>query len=183
MPHIEITNDLPGITGLMVQRPDTAGPLNQLAETMLRGPLSLSRGERELIAAYTSDLNETPFCAGSHSAFAAAQLEGGQDLVKAVLHEPDDAPITPRLRALLRIAAEVRGPVQGISPEAMAAARAEGADDDQIHDTVLIAAAFCMFNRYVTCLDTALPTDPGYYEEGAKRIVSQGYSATLRPRS
>jgi uncharacterized peroxidase-related enzyme len=183
MPHIEITNDLPGIAGLMKHRPDTAGPLGRLADTLLRGPMSLSRGERELIAAYTSNLNETPFCSGSHGAFAAAQLDGGQDLVKAVLHDPDDAPITPLLRSLLRIAAEVRGQVKGVSPEALAAARAEGADDDQIHDTVLIAAAFCLYNRYVTCLDTVLPTRPNYYEDGAKRIVAQGYTATLASRS
>ncbi|WP_037914140.1 carboxymuconolactone decarboxylase family protein [Actinacidiphila yeochonensis] len=176
MPYIRITNDLPGISGLMVQRPDTAAPLNQLVETLLRAPNSLSPGERELIAAYTSDLNETPFCSGSHGAFAAAQLEGGHDLVKAVLHDPDEAPITPRLRALLRIAAEVRGPVSAVSPEAVAAARAEGADDDQIHDTVLIAAAFCMYNRYVSCLDTVLPADSSYYDEGARRIVERGYT-------
>ena len=183
MPHIEITNDLPGIAGLMVHRPDTAGPLTQLADTLLRGPMSLSKGERELIAAYTSELNVTQFCSESHSAFAAAQLDGGADLVKAVLHSPDDAPITPKMRALLRIAAEVHGPVQPVSPEALAAARAEGADDDQIHDTVLIAAAFCLYNRYVTCLDTTLPTESDYYERGAKRIVANGYSATLGPNN
>ncbi|WP_371482566.1 carboxymuconolactone decarboxylase family protein [Kitasatospora sp. NBC_00315] len=176
MPHIGISNDLPGITGLMVQRPDTAAPLNQLAETLLRGPGTLSRGERELIAAYTSELNETQFCSASHSAFAAAQLEGGRDVVKAVLHDLDEAPVTPRLRALLRIAAEVRGPVRALSPEVVAAARAAGAGDDEIHDTVLIAAAFCLYNRYVSCLDTELPTDPGYYEEGAERIVTRGYA-------
>ncbi|WP_329494325.1 carboxymuconolactone decarboxylase family protein [Kitasatospora herbaricolor] len=180
MPHISITNGLPGISGLMAQRPDTAAPLNQLAETLLRSPLSLSRGERELIAAYTSELNETEFCSGSHSAFAAAQLDGGPELVKAVLHGLDEAPVTPRLRALLRIAGAVRGPVRALPPELVAQARAAGADDDQIHDTVLIAAAFCLYNRYVTCLDTELPADPGYYEEGAERIVTRGYAPAAR---
>ncbi|MEV0775567.1 carboxymuconolactone decarboxylase family protein [Streptomyces sp. NPDC050433] len=177
MAHISLNNDLPGISGLMRNRPDTAAPLNQLAEVMLRGPLTLSRGERELIAAYTSDLNETPFCAGSHSAFAAAQLEGGHDLVKAVLHDIDEAPVTPKLRALLRIAGEVRGEVKVLPPEVVAAAREEGASDEEIHDTVLIAASFCLFNRYVTCLDTDIPTDPGVYDVAAQRIVNHGYSA------
>jgi uncharacterized peroxidase-related enzyme len=180
VPHITITNDLPGISGLMRQRPDTAEPLNLLAETLLRGPSSLPRGERELIAAYTSSLNRTPFCEGSHSAFAAAQLDGGHDLVKAVLHDPDAAPISPKLRALLRIAAEVRGEVKAVSPEAIAAARAEGADDREIHDAVLIAASFCMFNRYVTCLDTDEPADPGYYDKSAERITTVGYGAAVR---
>lgn len=182
MAHIEITNGQPGITGLMLQRPDTAAPLNQLAETLLRGPLTLSRGERELIAAYTSELNTTPFCSGSHSAFAAAQLEGGHDLVKSVLHEPDDAPITPKMRALLRIAAEVRGEVRAVSAQAVADARAAGADDAEIHDTVLIAASFCLFNRYVTCLDTEVPSDPAYYDVSAQRIVEHGYAAATAAR-
>ncbi|MFJ6574272.1 carboxymuconolactone decarboxylase family protein [Streptomyces sp. NPDC091292] len=177
MAHISLDNDLPGISGLMRNRPDTAAPLNHLAEVLLRGPLTLGRGERELIAAYTSDLNRTPFCAGSHGAFAAAQLEGGHDLVEAVLHDIDKAPIAPRIRALLRIAGHVRGEVEALPPELVAAAREEGATDEEIHDTVLIAASFCLFNRYVTCLDTDIPTDPGVYDEAAKRIVSQGYSA------
>ncbi|MGX1134214.1 putative peroxidase-related enzyme [Streptomyces glaucescens] len=176
MPHIDLDNDQPGIRGLMAHRPDTAAPLGRLAETLLRSPLSLTRGERELIAAYTSHLNSTPYCARSHGAFAAAQLEAGHDLVDAVLADPDTAPITPRLRALLRIAAEVRGPVRPVAPETVAAARAAGADDRQIHDTVLIAAAFCMFNRYVTGLDTELPEDPGYFDEAAKLITTRGYT-------
>ncbi|MFE9250997.1 carboxymuconolactone decarboxylase family protein [Streptomyces sp. NPDC007088] len=177
MPHIEISNDEPGIRGLMVQRPDTAAPLNHLAETLLRSPLSLDRGERELIAAYTSHLNRTPYCSGSHGAFAAAQLDGGDALVAAVLKDPDSAPITPLLRALLRIAAEVRGEVGPVSAEAVAAARSAGADDRRIHDTVLIAAAFCMYNRYVTCLDTRYPEDRGYFEESAKMITTRGYAS------
>lgn len=179
MPHIEISNDEPGIRGLMVHRPDTAAPLNHLAETLLRSPLSLDRGERELIAAYTSHLNRTPYCADSHGAFAAAQLEGGNELVVAVLKDPDSAPITPLLRALLHIAAEVRGQVAPVSAEAVAAARSAGAGDRQIHDTVLIAAAFCMFNRYVTCLDTRYPEDPGYFGESAHMITTRGYSSAV----
>ncbi|WP_367318503.1 carboxymuconolactone decarboxylase family protein [Streptomyces sp. HUAS ZL42] len=175
MPHIAIDNDEPGIRGLMTQRPDTAAPLSQLAETLLRSPMSLPRGERELIAAYASHLNSTPFCSGSHGAFAAAQLDAGHTVVDAVLANPDTAPIAPRLRALLLIAAEVCGPVRSLSADTVAAARATGADDAQIHDTVLIAAAFCMYNRYVTCLDTELPDRPGYFEEAAKWIVTQGY--------
>lgn len=179
MAHISLNNDMPGIIGLMRNRPDTAGPLNQLADVMLRGPLTLSPGERELIAAYTSDLNETPFCSGSHGAFAAAQLEGGHDLVKAVLHDLDEAPVSPKLRALLRIAGQVRGEVKVLPAELVAAAREEGATDEEIHDTVLIAASFCLFNRYVTCLDTDIPADPGVYDEHAKGIVAHGYSAIV----
>ncbi|MFB7300505.1 carboxymuconolactone decarboxylase family protein [Streptomyces rubiginosohelvolus] len=178
MPHIEITNDLPGISGLMVQRPDTASVLNQVAETLLRsGSSPLDRGERELIAAYVSHLNRTPFCAGSHSAFAAAQLDGGQPLVASVLADPGTAEISPLLRALLRVAAEVQEAAAPVSDKAVAAARAEGATDAHIHDTVLIAAAFAMFNRYVSGLATEVPSDPAYYAAGADRIVNHGYGS------
>jgi uncharacterized peroxidase-related enzyme len=176
MPHITIGNGLPGISGLMAERQDTAGPLNQLAEALLRGPSPLSRGERELIAAYVSELNDTRFCSASHSAFAAAQLDGGQALVEAVLGDPATAPVSDRLRALLKIAAEVQAFASPVAASTVAAARAQGADDAQIHDTVLIAAAFCMFNRYVNCLDTDLPADAGFYTESARRIVAHGYA-------
>ncbi|MEU5092800.1 alkylhydroperoxidase [Streptomyces sp. NPDC021356] len=178
MPHIELTNDLPGISGLFAQRPDTAGVLSQLAETLLRsGSSPLSRGERELIGAYVSSLNCTDFCAGSHSAFAAAQLDGGAELVAAVLADPDTAPIPPLLRALLRVAAEVQAKAAPVSDKAIAAARAEGATDTHIHDTVLIAAAFAMFNRYVNGLATEVPAEPTFYDVAAELVVNHGYEA------
>ncbi|MBX9427643.1 MULTISPECIES: carboxymuconolactone decarboxylase family protein [Streptomyces] len=179
MPHIRIANDLPGIRGLMTDRPDTAAPLNAIADTLLRGDSPLTRGERELIAAYVSELNATRFCADTHGAAAAAQLDGGIDLVKAVQHDADAAPLTPLLRALLRIAAEVQAQAAPVRDETISAARAEGATDTHIHDTVLIAAAFCMYNRYVSGLATVLPTEPGYYEEAGRRITAHGYAAAV----
>ncbi|MFH8439587.1 carboxymuconolactone decarboxylase family protein [Streptomyces sp. NPDC018007] len=176
MPHIAIGNDHPGIRGLMFLRPDTAAPLNHLANVLLRAPASLSRGERELIAAYVSRLNETPFCAGTHGAAAAAQLDGGPEAVAAVLTAPQDAPVSPRLRALLAIAAEVQAAARPVTDETVAAARAAGAEDSDIHDTVLIAAAFCMYNRYVSCLATDIPTQDDYYAQAADRIVTDGYA-------
>ncbi|MFI5621392.1 carboxymuconolactone decarboxylase family protein [Streptomyces sp. NPDC051567] len=179
MPHIALTSGLPGIRGLMADRPDTAAPLNDLADVLLRGESPLSRGERELIAAYVSELNRTPFCAGTHGAAAAAQLEGGRELVRAVRDDLASAPVTPLLRALLRVAAEVQAQARPVSEETVAAARAEGATDTHLHDTVLIAAAFCMYNRYVSGLATAVPTDPGYYDEAGRRITAHGYARAV----
>jgi uncharacterized peroxidase-related enzyme len=177
MAHIELGVDekeFPGITGPMRFRPETARPLNALAEVLLRGPNSMPTGERELIAAYVSGLNECVFCCSSHSAFAAAQLEAGMPLVEDVRVDPDSAEISPRLRALLRIAGAVQRSGRAVTPELVAAARAEGATDVEIHDTVLIAAAFCMFNRYVDGLGTFAPTDPQDYQPAARRIIAQG---------
>nr|WP_237554765.1 peroxidase-related enzyme [Streptomyces sp. SID4948] len=161
--------------GLMTYRPETAKPLNALAEQLLRGEHSLTAGERELIAAYVSGLNECEFCCGSHSAFAAAQLDGGMHVVDQVRADVEHAPVTPKLRALLRIAGAVRDDGRKVTTELVDGARAEGATDVEIHDTVLIAAAFCMFNRYVDGLGTVAPSDPRHYGEAAHRIVSVGY--------
>src|SRR5215470_15057049 len=175
MTHIELSNDLPGIAGLLQYRPETAGPLNALAEVLLRGPNTLSRGERELVAAYVSGRNECLFCASAHSAFAAAQLPEGMPLVDQVRANPERAPISPKLRALLAIAGAVQGSGHEVTADLVAAARAAGADDVEIHDTVLIAAAFCMYNRYVDGLATFAPDDPAMYAAQAERILTQGY--------
>ncbi|MCF6468583.1 carboxymuconolactone decarboxylase family protein [Nonomuraea sp. MG754425] len=175
MAHIELNNDDPGITGLLRYRPETGRALSELAEVLLRGDNTLSRGERELIASYVSTLNECRFCAGSHSAFAAAQLPEGMELVSAVCAAPDTAPISEKLRALLRVAAAVQRGGGSVTADDVAAARKAGADDVEIHDTVLIAAAFCMFNRYVDGLGTSVPADPAVYERRAAQIVEHGY--------
>jgi uncharacterized peroxidase-related enzyme len=181
MAHIDLGPDelrFPGITGPMRFRPETAGPLNELAEVLLRRPGtdSLTPGERELIAAYVSGLNECEFCRDSHSAFAAAQLEPGMPLVLQVHADPELAPITPKMRALLKIAAAVREDGRKVTEELVADARAERATDVEIHDTVLIAAAFCMFNRYVDGLGTLPARDPQMYVASAERIVAVGYT-------
>lgn len=179
MAHIDLGVDetrFPGITGPMQFRPETARPLNELAEVLLRAPHSLPPGERELIAAYVSGLNSCTFCCASHSAFAAAQLDRGMQLVDRVRADLDAAPVSPKLRTLLRIAGAVQAGGRNVTPAMVQAARAEGATDIEIHDTVLIAAAFCMYNRYVDGLGTFAPDDPEEYATSARRIVEVGYA-------
>jgi uncharacterized peroxidase-related enzyme len=179
MPHIDLPAGEPGIRGPMIFRPETAKPLNELVEVLLRGPSTLSRGERELIAAYVSRLNTCTFCELSHSAFAELQLEQGRALVNRVKDDPDTAEVTPKLRALLRIAAAVQRDGKQVREEDVAAARELGATDVEIHDTVLIAAAFCMFNRYVDGLATWQPADPDAYLERGRALVERGYTGTV----
>ncbi len=175
MPHITLNSDEPGIRGLLRFRPETARPLSELTEVLLRGPGTLTRGERELIAAYVSGLNDCRYCSGSHSACAAAQLPGGMAVVEQVRADAASAPVPAKLKALLRIAAAVQQSGLTVTAADVAAARAEGATDLEIHDTVLIAAVFCMFNRYVDGLATVAPDDPERYAAGAQRLISQGY--------
>ena len=179
MPHIDLPEGVPGIVSAMQFRPETAVPLNALAEALLRADNTLSRGERELIAAYVSSLNECQFCQASHSAFAALQLDGGMDIVEQVKRDPDSAPVSDKLKALLHIAAKVTKDGRSVTAEDVEAARAEGATDVEIHDAVLIAAAFCMFNRYVDGLATWSPTDPEIYAMNAQRIVENGYVGSV----
>ena len=166
MSHIALNSDEPGIRGLLRYRPETARPLSELTEVLLRGPSTLTRGERELIAAYVSALNDCRYCLLSHSASAAAQLPGGMALVEQVHADPGSAPVSAKLKALLAIAAAVRDSGRAVTAEQIAAARAAGATDLEIHDTVLIAAVFCMFNRYVDGLATTAPDDPALYAAG-----------------
>ena len=178
MAHISLGNDLPGITGLLAYRPATGQALLQLADALLRDENSLSRGERELIAAYVSSLNQCNFCMSSHAAFAAAQLPDGMPLVTQVCEAPDEAPIPEKLRALLNVAAKVQQGGLAVTAADAAAAREAGASDTEIHDTVLIAAAFCMFNRYVDGLGTSMPDDSSVFAEVAELIVANGYAGT-----
>jgi uncharacterized peroxidase-related enzyme len=179
--HIDLGLDetrFPGITGLMAFRPETARPLNDLANVLLFEPNSLSRGERELSAAYVSGLNECSFCRDSHSAFAAAQLPGGSELVSKVRSDPESAPISNRMKALLHIAAAVQQGGRQVTGTLVDRARAAGATDVEIHDAVLIAAAFCMFNRYVDGLGTLAGKDSSRYAAMAERVAAVGYGAT-----
>jgi uncharacterized peroxidase-related enzyme len=177
MPHIALNSDEPGIRGLLRFRPETGRPLSELAEVLLRGPSTLTRGERELIAAYVSALNNCQYCSSAHSACAAAQLPGGMAMVQQVRADAGRAPVSAKLKALLEIASAVQQGGLNVSAEDVAAAHAAGATDMEIHDTVLIAAAFCMFNRYVDGLATIAPQDPAVYAAGAQRLVMEGYLA------
>ena len=179
MPHISLDSDEPGIRGLFRFRPETARPLNELVEVLLRGPSTLTRGERELIAAYVSTLNECRYCSSAHSAYAAAQLPGGMALVEQVRADVAAAPVSGKVKALLGIAAAVQEGGLMVTGQHVDAARAAGATDMEIHDCVLIAAAFCMFNRYVDGLATIAPEDPAQYASRAQRIVDGGYLALL----
>src|ERR1700678_3552713 len=175
VPHITLDNDEFGIRSLFIYRPETASPLCLLAEFLMRGPSTLSRGERELIATYVSSRNDCSYCTASHAASAAAQLPEGMDLVDQGRATPDTAPVTPTLTALLRIAGAVQQSGKPVRAEDVAAAREAGATDLEIHDTVLIAAAFCMYNRYVDGLATWQPQDRAMYASMGEHLATYGY--------
>jgi uncharacterized peroxidase-related enzyme len=175
MAHITLPEGLPGIIGPMKAYPETEHHLNALAEALLRGPSSLTSAERETIAASVSSGNECYFCTQSHAAAAREHFGDQRHLVDLVLGDWHSAPVGEKLKALLEIAHKVRGDGRTVRPEDIEKARAAGADDKAIHDTVLIAAAFCMFNRYVEGLATWAPQDPEAYRPMGVRLANRGY--------
>ncbi len=183
MPHISLPEGLPGIRGPMGFRPETAKPLNELADVLLRGPHTLSRGERELIATFVSSQNDCRYCQTIHGAIAAHHLDGNEALIVQVKVDPQHAEISDKLKALLVIAGNTAESGKRVTAEDVDRARHHGATDLEIHDTVLIAAAFCMFNRYVDGLATWAPDDPDFYRARAALVAEHGYaSATLQGR-
>lgn len=177
MPHINLPDGLPGISAGFAFRPETAKPMRELAHILLHEPSSLSPGERELIATYVSSRNCTTFCVLSHGAAAANHL-GDASLVERVKSDFLTAPITPKLKALLTIAGKVQQDGKLVTESDVLSARTLGATDLEIHDTVLIAAAFSMYNRYVDGLGTVQPTDPGMYEQMGKHLAEKGYTTS-----
>ncbi len=175
MAHLPFKEGLPGIRSLFAFRPETAGPLCELAETLLHAPNSLTAAERELIATYVSARNDCYYCQTSHGAIAAHHLGGDDATVEQVKRNFEQAPVSDKLKALLRIAGKVQQGGKKVLPQDIEHARSQGATDREIHDTVLIAAAFCMYNRYVDGLATWTPDDPEGYRERAATVARDGY--------
>ena len=175
MTYIPVPKDQPGIRGLMVFRPETAQPLNDLVEVLMMSNEGLTPGERELIATYVSAQNDCYYCQTIHGAVAAAHLQGNEALVLKVKSDFENADISSKLKALLVIAGKVQQGGKYVNEDDVQCARKEGATDVEIHDAILIAAAFCMFNRYVDGLGTAQPRDEEMFRQRGIRIAREGY--------
>ena len=174
MPYISLEEHLPGVTGLLEYRRDTAGPLRELTQILLRGPSTLTEAERELIATIVSHRNECVYCATSHTAAANAFL--GEEHTAALMKKDiAAAPLSDKMKALLVIASQVQQSGKAVTQQAIDHAKAAGATDMELHDTVMIAALFCFYNRYVDGLATIAPSDPEYYNSMAQRLKEKGY--------
>lgn len=175
MPYISVEEHLPGITGLLEYRKDSAEPIRNLTQFLLRGPNTLTEGERELIASIVSHNNECRFCSAAHTA-ATDLLFGESNTAACVKTDIETAPVSEKMKALLTIAKQVQKSGKAVTIETVDRAKQAGATDVEIHDTVLIAALFCLYNRYVDGLATIAPADPNFYKGLAERIVHHGYT-------
>jgi uncharacterized peroxidase-related enzyme len=175
MPYIPLEEHLPGITGLLEYRQDSANPIRELTQVLLRGPSTLTEGERELIATVVSSRNQCRFCTAAHTA-ASNVLLNENETSEAVKRDINTAPVSEKMKALLEIAALVQAGGKMVTAAVIDIARAAGATDLEIHDTVLIAALFCLYNRYVDGLATVTPTDPAFYQGLGERLKNHGYN-------
>jgi len=177
--HIPLPEHAAGIRALFAFRPEPAKAMAELANFLLHAPNSLTAGEREIIAAYVSSLNACTYCLDSHAAIASWHFGNDEAFVRSVVADPAHAVISDKLRTLLEIAGRVQTSGSLVREADIARAREHGATDVEIHDTVLIAAAFCMFNRYVDGLAAGTAADPASRLERARLVAEHGYSLSL----
>jgi uncharacterized peroxidase-related enzyme len=175
MPHISLESHLPGITGLLEYRQDSAKPIRELTQILLRGESTLTEGERELIATLVSSRNQCVFCTTAHTA-AADILLGESQTCEMVKKNFETAPVSEKMKALLAIAAATQEGGKKVTDSKVERAKKAGASDREIHDTVLIAALFCLYNKYVDGMASATPTEPAFYQKLGERITTNGYN-------
>jgi uncharacterized peroxidase-related enzyme len=173
MAYINTGINQPGIVELLFYKNSTGNALSNLANALLIEQSPLTSGERELIASYVSYLNKCEFCHLSHTAAANAHLNDNGHTVQCVIDNVDTANVSDKMKQLLRIAAKVQQSGKAVTADDVQQAKAAGANDEEIHDTVLIAAAFCMFNRYVDGLGTTPAKKEDYAEMGQR--MAKGY--------
>ena len=174
MPHITVAPHLPGITGLLEYRQDTAEPIRALTQLILRGPGTLTFAEREMIATVVSQANECRFCTAAHAAVTDVLL-GESETCELIQTDIELAPISEKMKSLLQIAKLTQRGGHFVTESAVTRAKNNGATDLEIHDTVLIASLFCLYNKYVDGLATKLPDDSEYFKQlGARIALSYG---------
>lgn len=177
MAYISLPENLPGMHGLLAFRPVIAPGLTALTNALLCTDEGLSRGERELIGAYVSGLNQCTICKNVHSAVAQCHLNADHELVEKILSDIPHSDLSEKMKALLSIAKSVHIGGTHVRLEQVKMARNLGATDFEIHDTVLIAALFSFFNRYIDGLGVTTDDTPQTFMERARHIAEQGYGA------
>ncbi|MEU4311533.1 carboxymuconolactone decarboxylase family protein [Nocardia sp. NPDC024068] len=164
---------LPDAAKLVFYRPGFYGAAAKaLTHEAMRGPSEWSVADRELMAAYVSVVNESAFCVGAHTATATRAYRDGAK-VRAVLADPDTAPIGEGLRATLRMLATLTR--QGtVSAEDMREVLAAGVSPRQIEDALAVCTAFDITDRLADAFGFAIPGPEGF-AAGAKYLLARGY--------
>ncbi len=164
---------LPDAAKLVFYRPGFYGnQAKAFTHEAMRGPSAWSVGDRELMAAYVSTVNESPFCIGAHTA-TSAQAYQDAPRVAAVLADLDSAPIGEPLRATLRMLGQLTAE-GAVSAEEMRAVLAAGVSAEQVRDALAVGAAFNTTNRLADAFGFEVLSPEGF-ESGAKVLLKRGY--------
>lgn len=177
--------EAPGILAAMMLTPGLGVHLRGLANELLVNDYpgaSISRGERETLAAAVSAANDCFFCMDSHAAFATAVLQrsgvGVADALFEGIKGGSFEGLGDKMRALVHISQVVRRDPLELTSADVAAARDAGATDGDVQLAVLIAAAFSMYNRMVDGFRARTAPTPDAYRESAGAIAEYGYGAS-----
>ena len=173
MPYLPSLPENAALVDVFRAYPDTAGPLIDYHEVLLRGPSPLSVAERELIAAYVSGVNSCGYCHGVHTATAAAFGIPEQTLT-ALLTDIDTSPVDERLKPLLHYVGKLTRTPSRMTEADAAAVFAAGWDDRALHDAVSVCALFNFMNRLVDGL--GISAGPDYFAVSAQRLAEGGYA-------
>jgi uncharacterized peroxidase-related enzyme len=165
---------LPDAAKLVFYRPDFYGtPAKQFTQRAMRGPSQWSVGDRELMAAFVSRVNECTFCIKAHSA-VSANAYGDRAKVEQVLADVLTAPIAPALSATLLMLGKLTRE-QAISPDDIRNMMAAGVSATQIEDALAVCFAFNITNRLADTFGFSVPGDDAF-EAGAKYLIKRGYA-------
>jgi uncharacterized peroxidase-related enzyme len=164
---------IPDAAKLVFYRPDFYGArAKEFTHEAMRGPSDWSVGDRELMAAYVSKVNESAFCIGAHSATARRAYQDGQR-VAAVLADLESAPVEEPLRATLRMLGKLTAEGR-LSAEDMQEVLSAGASPQQVEDALAVCAAFNTTGRLADAFGFELLSPEGF-EAGAKYLLKRGY--------
>jgi uncharacterized peroxidase-related enzyme len=163
----------PDVMKIFFYRPTFFGaPMTRLTQRMLRGPSDWSIGERELFVAFVSEKNRCRFCAGAHCAVAAEVL--GSRVVEAVMKDVNAAPITGKLRAMLKFLAKLALSPDDVSPRDIEVLRDAGISEEAIVDGIYLCMGTSVMNRIADALGCESMT-PAQFAVGAKFLLAVGY--------
>lgn len=175
MAFIALDDDKPGMRGLLHFRPAVAHPLMNLMEVLMRSNDGLSIGEREVIATYVSSLNDCFNCHSIHGEIAQCFYGDQPGLINNIKKDFRNTTLPDKFKALLEIAESVQKGGKHVREDQVEKAKKEGATDLEIHDTVLIAAVFCFYNRYVDGLGIVSKDTPETLKQRGKMMAEHGY--------
>lgn len=172
MPFIPSLRRGASLLDLFKAYPQTTEPLIRYHEALLRGPAPFSEGERELIAAYVSGLNQCRYCHGVHLA-TAERLGTPQGAIPKALDDLESSPISEKMKPVLRYARKLTQHPDGLTQTDADAIFAAGWSHDALYYTVAVTALFNFMNRLVEGMGIEL--EPSYVKPASERLAKSGY--------